>query len=261
MRHIKQIGMFFLKKDGGKEVINRTKLFSTVFVVIVLGAIPLIHARTGGDNSVIINATEPIDIGNFETAQASSPTSQKVSDLLKASEQRVLAPKPRKAKPVSQNKQQLKYKAPQVIERKDSFTSKMPIGSNLIGKLLTAIDTRESEQLYKVLLPYGGKGRHGEGIPKNSILFGTITYPNKGRKVFMQFSKALLPDGREVELKAQALNAKDYSPGLEGKSHLKQQLKTHSIKASLKQVRWRHSGKRLNSATCKHMSRFPRGKS
>ncbi len=219
MRHIKQIGMFFLKNDGGKEIINKTKLFSTVFVVVVLGAIPLIYARTNGDNSVIINATEPIDTGNFETAQASSPTSQKVSGLLKASEQRVLASKPRKAKPVSQNKQQLKYKAPQVIERKgaDSFTSKLPIGSNLIGKLLTTVDTRESEQLYKVLLPYGGKGKHGEGIPKNSILFGTINYPNKGRKVFMQFSKALLPDGKEVELKAQALNAKDYSPGLEGK--------------------------------------------
>ena len=93
------------------------------------------------------------------------------------------------------------------------------MGTNLIGKLLTSIDTRESEQLYKVLLPYGGKGRHGEGIPRNTILFGTVNYPNKGRKVFMQFNKALLPDGQEVELKAQALSAKDYSPGLEGKLH------------------------------------------
>ena len=93
----------------------------------------------------------------------------------------------------------------------------MPLGTNLIGKLLTSIDTRESEQLYKVLLPYGGKGKHGEGIPKNTVLFGTITYPNQGKKVFMQFSKALFPDGQEIELKAQALNAKNYSPGLEGK--------------------------------------------
>ena len=54
---------------------------------------------------------------------------------------------------------------------------------------------------------------------KNTVLFGTVNYPKKGQKVFIQFSKALLPDGREVELKAQALNAKDYSPGLEGKLH------------------------------------------
>ena len=221
MKHIKQIGMFFLKKDGSKEVIDRTKLWVVAFTVVGIGIFTIVFPEAGGDNSVIINATEPIEIGDFETEQVSSPISQKVSGLLQASKQRVLAPKPRKDKPVSHNKQQLKYKAPQVIERKgtDNFTSKLQIGANLIGKLLTSIDTRESKQLYKVLLPYGGKGKHGEGIPKNSILFGTINYPNKGRKVFMQFTKALLPDGGEVEVKAQALNAKDYSPGLEGKFH------------------------------------------
>ena len=221
MKIIKKIGMFFIKKDGGKEIISRIRLFITMFVVIVLGSTPLILARINGDNSVIINATEPIEIGDFETAQVSSPISQKVSGLFKASAQIVPAPKPRQVKPEPKSTVKIKYRAPQVIERKgtDSFTSNLPIGSNLIGKLLTAVDTRESEQLYKVLLPYGGKGKHGEGIPKNSILFGTINYPNKGRKVFMQFTKALLPDGREVEVKAQALNAKDYSPGLAGKLH------------------------------------------
>ena len=220
MKIIDKIGMFFIKKDGGKEVISRIRLFITMFVVIVLGSTPLILARINGDNSVIINATEPIGIGNFETAQAYSPTSQKVRSLFKASAQIVPAPKPRQVKPEPKSTVKIKYKAPQVIERKDtdSFTSNLPIGSNLIGKLLNAVDTRESEQLYKVLLPYGGKGKHGS-IPKNTVLFGTINYPNKGRKVFMQFTKALLPDGGEVEVKAQALNAKDYSPGLAGKLH------------------------------------------
>ena len=220
MKIIDKIGMFFIKKDGGKEVISRIRLFITMFVVIVLGSTPLILARINGDNSVIINATEPIGIGNFETAQAYSPTSQKVRSLFKASAQIVPAPKPRQVKPEPKSTVKIKYKAPQVIERKgtDSFSSKLPIGANLIGKLLTSIDTRESEQLYKVLLPYGGKGKHGN-IPKNTVLFGTVNYPNKGRKVFIQFTKALLPDGREVEVKAQALNAKDYSPGLAGKLH------------------------------------------
>ena len=216
MKFIAMIRAFFLKKDGGKEVIDRTRLFGTMIIAVGVGVSAIIFSENGGDSSVVVNATEPIEVVNFakKKAEVSSP---KVSGLLQVSEQHRQVASPKKqVKPAP--KQKIKYRAPQVIERQDSFTSKLPLGSNLIGKLLTAVDTRESEQLYKVLLPYGGKGKHG-GIPKNTVLFGTVNYPNKGRKVFMQFSKALLPDGREVELKAQALNAKDYSPGLEGKLH------------------------------------------
>ena len=216
MKSIARIRGFFLKEEAGKEVLNRQKFFIIVGLAIVMVVITLLFSENGGDSSVVVNATEPIEAGNLEVS--SVPASPKVSGLLQASEQRVHAHKAQRAKPIPKRTVKIRYKAPQVIERQDSFTSKLPLGSNLIGKLLTSIDTREREQLYKVLLPYGGKGKHG-GIPKNTVLFGTVNYPSKGRKVFMQFSKALLPDGQEVELKAQALNAKDYSPGLEGKLH------------------------------------------
>ena len=126
----------------------------------------------------------------------------------------------------------VEYKAPQVIERKgpDGFAKGLPLGTNLVGKLLTAIDTREAGQLYKVLLPYGGKDKNGGSLPKNSIAFGKISYPGKGEKVFIQFTKALLPDGREVKMKAQALNSKNYSPGLTGDFHGK---RTERIVATL----------------------------
>ena len=216
MKLIARIQSLFLKKEGGKEVLNQKMFFGVMILILGIGVSVVFLSNTGGDSSVVVNATEPIKAGNLEVA--SIPVSQKISELLQASEQRVPAPKPLQAKPTPKRTVKIKYRAPQVIERQDSFTSKLPIGANLVGKLLTSIDTRESEQLYKVLLPYGGKGKHG-GIPKNTVLFGTVNYPNKGRKVFMQFSKALLPNGQEVELKAQALNAKDYSPGLEGKLH------------------------------------------
>ena len=217
MKFMTQVQAFFLKKEGGKEVINRKKTIITIGIILGIGAFTILFSEVGGDRSVVITATQPIETDNLAEAKISMPVSQKVSGMLKASEQHV-----RIALPKQQTKhtgKKIRYRAPQVIERKDSFTSKMPLGTNLIGKLLTSIDTRESEQLYKVLLPYGGKGKHGEGIPKNIVLFGTITYPNQGKKVFMQFSKALFPDGKEVELKAQALSAKDYSPGLEGELH------------------------------------------
>ena len=201
MKLIARTRSLFLKKEGGKEVLNQKMFFGVMILILVIGVSVIFLSNTSSDNSVIVNATEPIEASNLE--MASMPVSQKISGLLQASKQKVLAHKPRQAKPTPKSTVKIRYRAPQVIERQDSFTSKLLLGSNLIGKLLTSIDTRESEQLYKVLLPYGGKGKHGS-IPKNTILFGTVNYPNKGRKVFMQFSKALLPNGREVELKAQA---------------------------------------------------------
>ena len=65
------------------------------------------------------------------------------------------------------------------------------------------------------------KVKNGGYIPKDAILFGNITYPGKGKKVFLRFSQALLPDGEEVKLNAQALSSKDYSPGLNGDFHSK----------------------------------------
>ena len=218
MKVIARIQAFFLKEDGSKEVLDQKRFFGVMILILAIGALVIFYSNMSSDSSVVVNSSAPIEAGDVAETKGAIPLSQKVSGLLQASEQHrhVASPKPQ----TKHTGKKIKYKAPQVIERKgaDSFISKLPLGTNLIGKLLTAIDTRESEQLYKVLLPYGGKGRHG-GIPKNTVLFGTVTYPNTGRKVLMQFSKALLPDGREVELKAQALSAKDYSPGLAGELH------------------------------------------
>lgn len=224
MKFVKRIRAFFLQEEAGKEVLDQKRFFGAVALVLAVVTLFILFANPHTDNSVVLNADAPIAADNLDATRASVPLSPKVSGLLQASRhmsQPVPAPKPRlRAKPSVKRTLKIKYRAPQVIARKeDSLNSKLPIGSNLVGKLLTSIDTREHEQLYKVLLPYGGKGKRGEGLPKNAILLGTITYPNRGKKVFMRFTKALLPDGREVALQAQALNTKDYSPGLEGKLH------------------------------------------
>ena len=223
MKIITRIRAFFLKKEADKEVLDRKRLIGSVALVLAIGVTFILFSTPNGDSSVVVSSNAPIVVDNPDETQDSAPLSPKVDDLLQASEQRVVdqtpAPKPRRrAKPIVQRPiLKIKYRAPQVIERKGNPTSKLPIGSNLVGKLLTSIDTRESEQLCKVLLPYDGKGKQGEGLPKNTILFGNITYPNHGKKVFVRFTKALLPDGKETMLQAQALNTKDYGPGLEGK--------------------------------------------
>ena len=116
---------------------------------------------------------------------------------------------------------QIKYQAKQVITREGNFSADqtIPTGTNLIGKLLTSIDTREKSQIYKVLLPYGGRSKFGAEIPKNTTLYGKIRYPGRGKKVFLKFTQGILPSGREIKLEAQALSSSDYSPGLVGEFH------------------------------------------
>ena len=225
MKVITNIRAFFFKTEADKEVLDRKRLIGSIALVLAIGVTFILFSNPNGDSSVVVSSNAPIVVDNPDETQDSAPISSTVTGLLQASQQKVMgqtpAPKPRpQTKPtVRLPILKIKYRAPQVIERKSNLTSKLPIGSNLVGKLLTSIDTREGEQLYKVLLPYGGKGKRGEGLPKNTILFGNITYPNHGKKVFMRFTKALLPDGKESVFQAQALNTKDYSPGLEGKFH------------------------------------------
>jgi len=115
----------------------------------------------------------------------------------------------------------IKYKATQVIGRDDTdfAGNAIPIGTNFIGKLLTAIDSRDQGQFIKVLLPYGGAYKGRGSIPKNSMLFGTIHYPGRGEKIFIKFNRGIYPDGREFKIEAQALNSKNYSSGLIGNHH------------------------------------------
>ena len=176
MKFMARIQAFFLKEEGGKEVLDQKKFFGAIGVALLTGILVILFSNASGDSSVIVSSVKPIEAGNVDETKTSLPVSQKVSGMLKASEQHVRIALPKKQ--AKHTGKKIKYRAPQVIERKDSFASKLPLGTNLIGKLLTSIDTRESEQLYKVLLPYGGKGKHGEGIPKNTVLFGTVTYPN-----------------------------------------------------------------------------------
>lgn len=212
---------FFFKKENGKEVLNRQRTLLSCGFFLSLGVFVVIFFGPENDSSVILETSEPIKSERIENPPPE--LSGTVSGLLNTSRRKELEQQSRKTPPPERSRyvQNIEYKAIQVIERKgaDSLSHGLPVGSNMVGKLLTTIDTRETNQLYKVLLPYGGQDRNGGDIPKNTILFGKVSYPGKGKKIFIKFSKALLPDGQEVELNAQALDSKEYSPGLLGQFH------------------------------------------
>ena len=228
MKILNKARSFLMKKDDGKDVLDRKKFFLCIGSIISVGVLLLIVLKPSKDSSVVINSITPIEHDKENDKKLVLEESEKVTALFKALKQREQkepikkqprqSPQYRSYAPVNTD---IEYKAQQVIERKGPDSLGLPLGTNLIGKLLTSIDTRETDQLYKVILPYGGNGKNGGHIPKDAVLFGNITYPGKGKKVFLRFSQALLPDGEEVKLNAQALSSKDYSPGLNGDYHSK----------------------------------------
>ena len=155
MKLMARIQAFFLKEEGGKEVLDQKRFFGVMILILAIGALVIFYSNMSSDSSVVVNSSAPIEAGDVAETKGAISLSQKVSGLLQASEQHRHVASPKK-QAKSTNKK-IKYRAPQVIERKDSFTSKMSLGTNLIGKLLTSIDTRESEQLYKVLLPMAAR--------------------------------------------------------------------------------------------------------
>jgi hypothetical protein len=112
----------------------------------------------------------------------------------------------------------VKLAAKQVLIREDANLGYgFHVGSNLIGELQSTVDTRDPNQVVRVVLPYGGKSRDGSAeLPRGTLLLGQVSYQGKGEKVFIQFQQAILPEGKAIKIAAIALDPKDYSTGLGG---------------------------------------------
>lgn len=115
----------------------------------------------------------------------------------------------------------LVFRAKQVLERDNGKGGKkaLPAGSNLIGKLLTSIDSRDLSSPIKVLLLYGGKFQNEEFIEKNTVLLGKANFSGKGERIFISFDKAISPTGQERQIVASALDSSDYANGIVGDVH------------------------------------------
>lgn len=116
---------------------------------------------------------------------------------------------------------QLNYRAVQVIARKDALSKDdmMGTGTNFIGKLISSIDTRDTDGTARVILPYGASATGNLSIPANSILIGTLKYLSGNERIYINFNKCLFPDGQEYKIEAQALDSSDYRSGVFGETH------------------------------------------
>lgn len=210
---------FFLVKDGGKDVLHRKRALLCAASVILVGVCVTLFFGGQDDTSFFGKTDKPISASDDQTPAASPSTDSKVGSLFKNSEGRGTAES--RTRPSGGSGMKVNYRAKQVLVSEGAFdpARTIPMGTNLIGKTLTTIDTRQADQLVKVLLPYGGRFQGGGEIPKHSIVFGQVSYGGKGKKVFVKFSKGILPSGEEFSLEAQAMSSQDYSPGISGRFH------------------------------------------
>lgn len=112
-----------------------------------------------------------------------------------------------------------KYLAHQVLGPHGDGSLFIGAGTSFVGKLLSSIDTRKAQQLIKVTLPYGGIFRSERIIEPGANIFGLAQYEGSGDKVFVGFFRLVTVDGTEYKLQAQALNTRDWTPGLTGDLH------------------------------------------
>jgi len=206
---------FIFREEGGKKVLNKKRagiLFLFIFSLGLSGRlIPEIFSKKIGESEIKRSDVPLVPVAGSKQASSSpTPSSAPIGGVTDH------------ASPVRHSRGVhivIRYRAKQVIGPSEGNLDHIPRGSNIIGKLLSSIDTRSLGQV-KVVLPYGAAPKAGGGnLPPETIFFGESSYPGHGDRVFVNFDRGLLPDGQEITLHAQALTSKDYTPGIIGDFH------------------------------------------
>lgn len=217
---------FFFKEDGGKTVLDLRRVLLFCGPILVLGLLTVTFLSMQEDSSFLGAIDKKILDENLELQASTGKTFSSAVKKVLNDDEATVATKNKK----SRIAMKINFKATQVISRDNAGdpTRSVPIGTNMIGKTLTAIDTREQSQIIKILLPYGGKSKLGVEIEKGTILFGQVSYSGKGRKVSVTITKGLTPDEQEFDIAAHVLDPANYSVGLMGESNSQSDLRVLS---------------------------------
>lgn len=205
---------YFFIDEGGKSVID-SKRIKYAFAILV-GLTTLIQIFMPEDNSLLAKSFKPLD-GIEKVEKTHKPT--EAEELVNAHE-REARNQAQRGQRRSVRPMKITYNAKQVFNRSEAqgLVTPIPSGTNFVGKLINGIDTREDNQVLKVILPYGGTHPSGGKIPRDSILLGSASY-STGDRVYIRFNHVIFPTGQEYKIDAQALSSGDYTPGLVGYHH------------------------------------------
>lgn len=226
-----RIGRYYLTFEGGKTRVNLEKIL--ISISFLTCPLLIIYFFTSSENTAYLGRS-PNSLALTTPPQANSSkvdlNSNDYSYPVQENENIVGGNKTKKSF-VVQPRGEIKFAAKQVVLREDGTLGYgFHAGSNLIGELQSTIDTRDPSQIVRVVLPYGGRSRDGNAeIPRGTLLMGQVSYQGKGKKVFIQFQQAILPEGKAIKISAIALDPKDYSTGLIGEIQSQAKSRTLSV--------------------------------
>ncbi len=211
---LKKLKSYFFIEEGGKTVIDGKRVKYTF--AIIVGITTLVQIIMPEDSSLLTKSFKPLETEEKRvTAHKATDAEELVNAHDREARTQSEAPKRINVKPIK-----LTYNAKQVFERTEAqgLMTRIPSGTNFVGKLINGIDTRQDNQVLKVSLPYGGSHPSGGKIPRDTVLLGSASYSG-GDRVYIRFTRVIYPNGQEYRIDAQALSSGDYTPGLIGYHH------------------------------------------
>ena len=196
-----------------KNGFDRASIGGWVLLSIPIIATPFIFLLQEEDSSYVGTSNKAMRIQN---QQKESMKDQEYSSVV--SEKREATSELTKQRKASTAK--IKYRAKQVILRESDRPEgpAIPNGTNLIGTLLSHIDTRTKEKTIRVLIPYGGGDRWSNILPENTIILAKANYSGHGDRVSLDAFSAQFPDGSEHTISAIALDSSNFAPGIRGEA-------------------------------------------
>ncbi len=220
------VSNYFFEKEGGKNRFRFDRIGK--LFAIALGPLSAYYVIFSDQDSSYIGRSPTSLYPNNKGPGSSSGRNSAISLPIEKSG-RVIGGHRSNEAPPRHVRDPVKLMAKQVIVRDlGGLGYGFTVGSNVVGELQSTIDTRDSNQLVRVVLPFGARSKDGTNeIPKGTLLMGKVSYPGKGEKVFINFVQAVLPEGKSLKLSAQALDPKDYSSGLSGE--IQSQAKTRAL--------------------------------
>ncbi len=210
---------YFRVEEGGKRRFNKKRVAyvgASVALLVILSVV--VFSGKNDDESHIHHSSKPIASTHEDKERKTKLESISLGGVLDSTE---IGNDDNNLSTGLPPQRKIRYKAKQVINRSDQTgtPTSIPTGASFVGKTLTSIDTRTAHTV-KVILPYDGTHKgSGGNLPRNTILLGRVSYPGEGNRVYVQFTKGVLPNGEEITLQAQAMSSKDYSPGISGELH------------------------------------------
>lgn len=209
----------FTREEGGKRRV-RFAVFGFTLGTLVMGVFAVSFFTGGEDTSFVGHSSK--DLLKVEKQGKAAGAKKNGQDLPHGVQQQdgsvsATYEELQSRHSVGGDGGKFKYRATQIVPRQGGDPDrKLPIGTSFIGRLMTGIDTRESNALVRVMAPYGASFDYDRRLDKNSVLFGTASYSGSGSKVYVKFHRVLFPDGREFRIEAEALSSRDYTPGISG---------------------------------------------